>query len=146
MVSKKDKARDFLEEAASLARNRYYREALYLYQSVWALDPSNLDALYGMAGCYYRLRNFGPAERYARLLVERLPESPRAARLLRLIRRDPERQKEPGAEALLPVSEETYVDEDLQLLLDEQQRRTLESDSSGDRGAGTGSSRDDKKI
>ncbi len=109
----RDKASNFLGEAKNLARNGFYREALRLYQNVWAQKPEERVALYGVAACLFRLRNLRQAEYHVRLLLEKSPDFPKAKRLLELIEQSRRQRGEYQRYTLLEEYRDNYEDEDL---------------------------------
>jgi len=111
-MRREKKAEGLLVEAENLARNRFYREAVDLYQSIWQQDTGNLKARYGMAACQYRLKRLAEAEQTVQDVLRRDPAYPRAAPLLKRIQ-DELKQRRPARKTLLEGCEDLYDDDGL---------------------------------
>ncbi len=68
-----------LEQARGLAQQGRYAEALALFQKVFDGDPGNVDALFMIGACHYRVGASGQARSAWARVLELRPDHPKAA-------------------------------------------------------------------
>ncbi len=108
-LGKPGKPEGFLDEAEGLARNRFYREALELFESVRSDRPDDPRALFGCAACLYRLGRDMDAAILVRRLLQMAPEYPKALQLLKTIeQQNPETVRR---KTLLEDSRDSYIED-----------------------------------